>query len=55
MVVKRGEHGSYLIGVGAQEFFACSASPLSSVFDPTGAGDSFLGGMMGWLSAKGIT
>jgi len=53
VVVKRGEHGSFLFGVGAEEFFSCSAYPLSSVFDPTGAGDSFLGGMAGWLSAAG--
>ena len=52
VVVKRGEHGSYLFGEGPEEFFSCSAYPLSSVFDPTGAGDSFLGGMMGWLSAN---
>ena len=53
VVVKRGEHGSYLFGNGPQEFFSCSAYPLSSVFDPTGAGDSFLGGMIGWLASKG--
>lgn len=55
VVVKRGEHGSFLFGNGPSEFFACSAYPLSSVFDPTGAGDSFLGGMVGWLSGKGKT
>lgn len=55
VVVKRGEHGSFLFGTTPQEFFACSAYPLSSVFDPTGAGDSFLGGMMGYLSSKNIT
>ena len=53
VVVKRGEHGSFLFGNGPSEFFACSAYPLSSVFDPTGAGDSFLGGMVGWLSGNG--
>jgi sugar/nucleoside kinase (ribokinase family) len=52
VVVKRGEHGSYLFGNGPQEFFSCSAYPLSSVFDPTGAGDSFLGGLAGWLASK---
>lgn len=52
VVVKRGEHGSFLFGSGVEEFFACSAYPLSSVFDPTGAGDSFLGGMVGWLSGN---
>lgn len=53
VVVKRGEHGSYLFGEGAKDFFSCSAYPLHSVFDPTGAGDSFLGGMTGWLAANG--
>jgi sugar/nucleoside kinase (ribokinase family) len=53
VVVKRGEHGSFLFGNGVPEFFACSAYPLSSVFDPTGAGDSFLGGMVGWLAGQG--
>ncbi|MDB6138648.1 MAG: Carbohydrate kinase [Verrucomicrobiaceae bacterium] len=55
VVVKRGEHGSYLFGEGKSEFFACSAYPLHSVFDPTGAGDSFLGGLTGWLAANGKT
>ncbi len=55
VVVKRGEHGSFLFGKGVEEFFACSAYPLSSVFDPTGAGDSFLGGMVGWLAGAGKT
>ncbi|WP_009964934.1 PfkB family carbohydrate kinase [Verrucomicrobium spinosum] len=53
VVVKRGEHGSFLFGNGPSEFFACSAYPLSAVHDPTGAGDSFLGGMIGWLAANG--
>lgn len=53
VVVKRGEHGSFLFGPNDGEFFACSAYPLSSVFDPTGAGDSFLGGLAGWLAANG--
>lgn len=52
VVVKRGEHGSFLFGEKEEEFFACSAYPLGSVFDPTGAGDSFLGGMAGWLAAN---
>jgi sugar/nucleoside kinase (ribokinase family) len=53
VVVKRGEHGSYLFGPGEKDFFSCSAYPLPSVFDPTGAGDSFLGGLAGWLAANG--
>jgi sugar/nucleoside kinase (ribokinase family) len=55
VVVKRGEHGSFLFGAGGSEFFSCSAFPLHAVFDPTGAGDSFLGGMAGWLAAQGKT
>ena len=53
VVVKRGEHGSFLFGERPEDFFACSAYPLPVVFDPTGAGDSFLGGMAGWLAANG--
>lgn len=55
VIVKRGEHGSFLFGENSADFFACSAYPLHSVFDPTGAGDSFLGGLSGWLSANGKT
>ena len=55
VVVKRGEHGSFLFGERPEDFFACSAYPLDTVFDPTGAGDSFLGGMIGWLAAAGKT
>jgi len=55
VIVKRGEHGSFLFGENSDDFFACSAYPLDSVFDPTGAGDSFLGGLSGWLSANGKT
>lgn len=53
VVVKRGEHGSFLFGDTPEDFFACSAYPLHEVYDPTGAGDSFLGGMAGWLAAHG--
>lgn len=55
VIVKRGEHGSFLFGEKEDDFFACSAYPLKSVFDPTGAGDSFLGGLAGWLAANGKT
>ena len=55
VIVKRGEHGSYLFGEKDEHFFSCSAYPLPSVFDPTGAGDSFLGGLCGWLAAHGKT
>ena len=55
VIVKRGEHGSYLFGEKKEHFFSCAAYPLHSVFDPTGAGDSFLGGLVGWLAANGKT
>jgi sugar/nucleoside kinase (ribokinase family) len=55
VIIKRGEHGSYLFGNQPGEFFTCSAYPLRSVFDPTGAGDSFLGGMVGWLMSQNKT
>ena len=49
LVVKRGEHGALLFSGG--EVFAAAAVPLSAVFDPTGAGDTFAGGFMGYLAA----
>jgi len=48
VVVKRGEYGSLFFS--GEEVFAASAYPLQSVFDPTGAGDSFAGGFMGYLA-----
>jgi sugar/nucleoside kinase (ribokinase family) len=51
LVVKRGEHGALFFS-GA-EVFAAVAYPLPSVFDPTGAGDSFAGGFMGYLARTG--
>lgn len=48
--LKRGEHGASLIG--RDEFFHLPAFPTSAVLDPTGAGDSFAGGLMGWLAGK---
>jgi sugar/nucleoside kinase (ribokinase family) len=51
--LKRGEHGASLIG--AREFFHLPAYPTAAVLDPTGAGDSFAGGLMGWLAGKGKT
>ncbi len=51
VVVKRGEYGAlYFSG---EEVFAASAVPLPAVFDPTGAGDSFAGGFMGYLARAG--
>ena len=52
VIIKKGSHGSLLSG--PQGFFICPAYPLQKVVDPTGAGDSFVGGLMGYLAtAKG--
>src|SRR5713226_2706771 len=52
VIIKKGEHGAVLSGPDG--LFIAPAYPLSSVVDPTGAGDSFVGGMMGYLAnAKG--
>src|SRR5438477_2403931 len=48
VVIKKGSHGSILSS--PRGFFICPAYPLHSVVDPTGAGDSFVGGMMGYLA-----
>lgn len=48
VLIKKGEHGAFMF-TGDSVFFA-PAYPLESVFDPTGAGDSFAGGFMGWLA-----
>jgi sugar/nucleoside kinase (ribokinase family) len=52
VIIKKGSHGSILSG--PKGIFICPAYPLPKVVDPTGAGDSFVGGMMGYLAtAKG--
>jgi sugar/nucleoside kinase (ribokinase family) len=51
VVVKRGEYGA--IYFSGSEVFAASAYPVPDVFDPTGAGDSFAGGFMGYLARCG--
>jgi len=51
VVIKKGEHGAFLFK-GRSIFFA-PAYPLEEVFDPTGAGDSFAGGFMGYLARTG--
>ena len=48
VIVKKGEHGAILSAPGGM--FVSPAYPLDRVVDPTGAGDSFVGGMMGYLS-----
>jgi len=51
VVVKRGEYGALCFS--GEEVFAASAYPLPELFDPTGAGDSFAGGFMGYLARAG--
>ena len=53
VIVKKGEHGA--ISVTKSSFFSAPAYPLTRVTDPTGAGDSFAGGMMGYIAAVGDT
>jgi len=54
LIIKKGEHGALLFGENDQIFF-CPALPLEEVFDPTGAGDTFAGGFVGYLASKGAT
>ncbi len=51
VVAKKGEHGAILSS--PKGFFLAPAFPLSNLVDPTGAGDSFAGGMIGYLAASG--
>ena len=48
LIIKKGEHGALLFQ-GADMFY-CPALPLEEVFDPTGAGDTFVGGFIGYLA-----
>jgi sugar/nucleoside kinase (ribokinase family) len=48
VIIKKGEHGALLSS--SKGLFVSPAYPLHRVVDPTGAGDSFVGGMMGYLS-----
>lgn len=50
VVIKRGEYGATLFTPNG--YFVAPAYPLESVFDPTGAGDTFAGGFMGYLAAQ---
>jgi sugar/nucleoside kinase (ribokinase family) len=52
LVVKRGEYGAILFHDGGH--FMAPGYLLEDVFDPTGAGDSFAGGFMGYLAAQGV-
>ena len=49
LIIKKGEHGALLFH--EQNVFYAPALPLEEVFDPTGAGDTFAGGFMGYLAA----
>ena len=51
LIIKKGEHGALLFH-GTNVFFA-PALPLEEVFDPTGAGDTFAGGFMGYIAKTG--
>jgi sugar/nucleoside kinase (ribokinase family) len=51
VLVKRGEYGAILFS--PDSVFAVPAFPLEQVFDPTGAGDTFAGGLLGYLAASG--
>ena len=48
LIIKKGEHGALLFG--NNKIFSAPALPLEKVFDPTGAGDCFAGGFIGYLS-----
>ncbi len=54
LIIKKGEHGALLFGPDDQIFY-CPALPLEEVFDPTGAGDTFAGGFIGYLAAADRT
>ncbi|MEI6740236.1 MAG: PfkB family carbohydrate kinase [Gemmatimonadaceae bacterium] len=51
VLIKKGEHGAFMFT--RESVFFAPAYPLESVFDPTGAGDSFAGGFIGYLAATG--
>jgi sugar/nucleoside kinase (ribokinase family) len=52
VVVKRGEHG--VLVFQGESAFALPAFPLDNVMDPTGAGDAFAGGFLGYLASRGL-
>lgn len=51
VAIKKGEHGCLLFGPDG-EFFSCPAFPLEEIHDPTGAGDTFAGGLIGMLARE---
>lgn len=50
VIIKKGEHGALLFNEG--KIYSAPALPLAKVFDPTGAGDTFAGGFIGYLAGK---
>lgn len=53
LIIKKGEHGALLFE--GDKIFSAPALPLADVFDPTGAGDTFAGGFIGYLAESGDT
>ncbi len=53
VIIKKGEHGAFMFN--REQVFFAPAYPLESVFDPTGAGDSFAGGFIGYLASMNDT
>ena len=51
VIIKKGEHGSLLFTESS--YFVAPGYPLENLIDPTGAGDSYAGALMGWLSGQG--
>jgi sugar/nucleoside kinase (ribokinase family) len=51
LIIKKGEHGALLFH--ENKVFAAPALPLADVFDPTGAGDTFAGGFIGYMAKVG--
>ncbi|WP_207428156.1 PfkB family carbohydrate kinase [Pedobacter sp. SYSU D00535] len=51
LIIKKGEHGALLFN--EEKIFSAPALPLAEVFDPTGAGDTFAGGFIGYLAKVG--
>lgn len=53
LIIKKGEHGALLFT--GDEIFSAPAWPVIDLYDPTGAGDTFMGGLLGWLAYTGDT
>jgi sugar/nucleoside kinase (ribokinase family) len=51
LIIKKGEHGALLFH--EEQVFSAAALPLAEVFDPTGAGDTFAGGFIGYMAKVG--